>query len=73
MVSQENGGPIRIGYARCSKHTQELAGQLDMLERAGCRRVFSEKISTRVSGFAPSWRTPWPWPARSSTPPATRL
>ena len=41
-------GPIRIGYARCSMHTQELAGQLDLLERAGCRRVFSEKISTRV-------------------------
>ena len=47
-VRSENGGPIRIGYARCSMHTQELAGQLDLLERAGCRRVFSEKISTRV-------------------------
>ena len=47
-VTWENGGPIRIGYARCSMHTQELAGQLDLLEQAGCRRVFSEKISTRV-------------------------
>jgi len=47
-ATRENGGPIRIGYARCSMHTQELAGQLDLLERAGCRRVFSEKISTRV-------------------------
>ena len=41
-------GPIRIGYARCSTSSQELAGQLDLLERSGCRRVFSEKISTRV-------------------------
>lgn len=47
-VTRETGGPIRIGYARCSMHTPELAGQLDLLERAGCRRVFSEKISTRV-------------------------
>ncbi len=47
-VRAEHGGPIRIGYARCSMHTQELAGQLDLLARAGCRRVFSEKISTRV-------------------------
>lgn len=47
-VQTETGGPIRIGYARCSMNTQELAGQLDLLEQAGCRRIFSEKISTRV-------------------------
>jgi len=47
-ATRENAGPIRIGYARCSMHAQELAGQLDLLEGAGCRRVFSEKISTRV-------------------------
>lgn len=47
-VQKENGGPIRIGYARCSMNTQELTGQLDLLDQAGCRRVFSEKISTRV-------------------------
>ncbi|HEY5879675.1 MAG TPA: recombinase family protein [Nakamurella sp.] len=46
-VTQERG-PIRIGYARCSMNSQELAGQMDLLERSGCRRVFSEKISTRV-------------------------
>lgn len=40
--------PIRIGYARTSAATQELASQLDALARAGCTRVFSEQISTRI-------------------------
>jgi DNA invertase Pin-like site-specific DNA recombinase len=47
-VATGAGDPIRIGYARCSMSTQELAGQLDLLERADCRRRFSESISTRV-------------------------
>jgi hypothetical protein len=42
------GRPIRIGYARCSTERQELASQLAALQEAGCTRVFSEKISTRV-------------------------
>ena len=39
--------PIRIGYARCSTAQQELQSQLDALGPV-CKRIFSEKISTRV-------------------------
>ncbi|WP_240123842.1 recombinase family protein [Streptomyces sp. MUM 136J] len=42
------GAAIRLGYARCSTVGQELQSQLDMLARADCTRVFSEKISTRA-------------------------
>jgi len=42
------GPPIRIGYARCSAATQELASQLDALKRAHCTRIFSEQISSRI-------------------------
>ncbi|GFH37054.1 hypothetical protein SCWH03_32880 [Streptomyces pacificus] len=44
------GAAIRLGYARCSTVGQELQSQLDLLARADCTRVFSEKISTRVKG-----------------------
>lgn len=39
---------VRIGYARTSTARQELASQLDALQRAQCHKVFSEQISTRV-------------------------
>ena len=42
------GKPIHVGYGRCPAVKQELQSQLDALERAGCKRIFSEKISTRI-------------------------
>jgi DNA invertase Pin-like site-specific DNA recombinase len=46
--AENTGKPIRIGYARCSTAQQELQSQLGALERAECKRIFSEKISTRI-------------------------
>jgi len=47
-TAEVSRAPIRIGYARCSTAQQELASQLEALETAHCKRIFSEKISTRV-------------------------
>ncbi|WP_456341173.1 recombinase family protein [Streptomyces triticagri] len=42
-------GHVRLGYARASTARQSLDAQLDSLAEAGVTRVFSEKISTRVT------------------------
>jgi len=38
---------MKVGYARVSKHEQNLEAQFDALHRAGCEKIIAEKVTTR--------------------------
>lgn len=45
MLREGNSAHQKIGYARVSSKDQNLDSQIDLLERAGCIKIFKDKIS----------------------------
>jgi DNA invertase Pin-like site-specific DNA recombinase len=51
---------MRIGYARVSGEDQNPALQLDVLKQAGCKRVFTYKLSGAQADRPRAERGPFP-------------
>jgi DNA invertase Pin-like site-specific DNA recombinase len=45
LLRQERGDVVKIGYARVSTLDQNLDLQMQALKKAGCRKIFREKVS----------------------------
>jgi DNA invertase Pin-like site-specific DNA recombinase len=48
---------MRIGYARVSTRDQNLEMQLDALNKAGCKRTFTEELRNEKSIKIPIFPT----------------
>jgi predicted site-specific integrase-resolvase len=45
LTPEREPQPMRIGYARVSTRDQNLEMQLDARAKAGCQRIFTDKLS----------------------------
>lgn len=55
VIKNRGGHSQLIGYARVSTADQKLAAQLEQLRKAGCGRVYAEKISGASRGPRPGF------------------